>query len=267
MVNIAGVSGLILFPCGCATTGGSGGSGAGGAGSTFRICKPNVDAGLAVITCQPLNTSAQLGANASFSVQARGSKLSYTWYHKTSAHDFEPIDGATSATLNIANVNDSDYGIYLCAVGNEGPQGETEVQTRWATLGKKVGGAGGSLMPIQDPVVSGSSIQVCMKTVCGKKVRFDGTQTPPAGELSFRGGLVRINADGSRTAVNNSTYVLQLFAGSGDASCCSIVTGSTTDVSRNITAGSAYTITAFWIRNVDAPPLSTMIELQGAWLP
>ena len=63
------------------------------------------------ITQQPVNATACLGGNASFSVTASGSNLSYQWNF-----DGSPISGATSAALNITDVQASDLGNYTVDV-------------------------------------------------------------------------------------------------------------------------------------------------------
>ncbi|PLW92938.1 MAG: hypothetical protein C0592_08275 [Marinilabiliales bacterium] len=76
------------------------------------------------ITTQPVSLNANVGDNVSFSVVAVGTGLTYQWYKDSSPlSDGGSISGATTSTLNITNVQASDYGSYTCAVtgtcGNE----------------------------------------------------------------------------------------------------------------------------------------------------
>ncbi|MHC1766869.1 MAG: immunoglobulin domain-containing protein [Verrucomicrobiia bacterium] len=67
-----------------------------------------------LITAQPVNQSVLAGEGASFSVTAAGqAPLSYQW-----RFNGNPISGATSSTLNIANVQSSHAGNYDVVVSN-----------------------------------------------------------------------------------------------------------------------------------------------------
>lgn len=66
------------------------------------------------ITTQPVSQTVSAGANVSFSVSAEGTApLSYQWQKNNS-----PIPGATSATLNLTNVQGTDSGSYRVTVSN-----------------------------------------------------------------------------------------------------------------------------------------------------
>ncbi len=67
------------------------------------------------IITQPLNQTASVGGNASFTVTAGGSEpLSYQWYYNTNT----PIANATDPTLTIANVQVTNAGTYSVTVSN-----------------------------------------------------------------------------------------------------------------------------------------------------
>lgn len=68
-----------------------------------------------VITASPGSTAAMVGGNASFSVTARGTEpFSYQW-----RKDGNPITGATSAKLELFNLQETDAGSYTIAVTNQ----------------------------------------------------------------------------------------------------------------------------------------------------
>lgn len=73
-----------------------------------------------VITAQPQDQTLSAGAIASFMVSAIGLEpLNYQW-RKDGADlaDGGPVSGATTATLNIANVEDADGGDYVVVISN-----------------------------------------------------------------------------------------------------------------------------------------------------
>jgi len=73
------------------------------------------------ITAHPANVSSGVGSNVSFSITALNA-TSYQWYYDTnnSGYDGTPISGATSATLNLNNIQYSNIGYYYCEAINAG---------------------------------------------------------------------------------------------------------------------------------------------------
>ncbi len=73
------------------------------------------------ITGHPANVSSGVGSNVSFSVTALNT-TSYQWYYDNdnSGYDGTPISGATSATLNLNNIQYSHIGYYYCEAINAG---------------------------------------------------------------------------------------------------------------------------------------------------
>lgn len=65
------------------------------------------------ITSQPVNINACPNNNVSFTTTVTGSGLSYQWYKNGIA-----VSGATSAVLNLSNVNATDNGNYHCIISN-----------------------------------------------------------------------------------------------------------------------------------------------------
>jgi len=74
-----------------------------------------------MITASPVDVSVYSGEAASFAVTASGEGLlSYQWYHDSAAlADGERISGATSAQLEIVDVEDADAGDYTVTVTGE----------------------------------------------------------------------------------------------------------------------------------------------------
>ena len=74
------------------------------------------------ITSQPLSQAATPGASANFTVTATGTlPFSYQWMkNSTNLSNSGNISGATSATLTISPVGNSDYGDYSVAITNTG---------------------------------------------------------------------------------------------------------------------------------------------------
>ncbi|MEX1202723.1 MAG: M36 family metallopeptidase [Ferruginibacter sp.] len=87
----------------------------------------NVACSPAVISTQPANTSACNGTNTSFSVTASGTSIAYQWQISTDAGvSFTNIIGATSATLNLTNVaNSQNNHQYRVVVSNACPSSVT----------------------------------------------------------------------------------------------------------------------------------------------
>ena len=70
---------------------------------------------------QPKDTSAKLGASASFRVQASGSGLSYQWqYSLNNGNNWTSWNGKTAATLQVTGKNDNNGCLYRCKVSSRG---------------------------------------------------------------------------------------------------------------------------------------------------
>jgi hypothetical protein len=63
------------------------------------------------ITLQPTDVTACEGTNASFSVDASGTALAYSWQK-----DGVPVDGENSSTLQLNGLTDAEEGSYNCVV-------------------------------------------------------------------------------------------------------------------------------------------------------
>ncbi len=67
-----------------------------------------------IITNQPVSVAGNAGATIEFSVGAYGTSPAYQWLKGAI-----PINGATNATLSLANISDADTGDYSVIVSNE----------------------------------------------------------------------------------------------------------------------------------------------------
>jgi len=67
-----------------------------------------------VISTQPTNVVYSAGDNASLSVAASGNLLNYQWWF-----DGSPLNGATSATLTLNNIQTNEAGYYYVVVSND----------------------------------------------------------------------------------------------------------------------------------------------------
>ena len=76
--------------------------------------------GAPVITTQPASQAVASGANATFTVAATGSGLTYQWYQGSTA-----ISGATSSTLTLTGVTTANAGNYSVKVTNSSGQAIT----------------------------------------------------------------------------------------------------------------------------------------------
>jgi hypothetical protein len=164
------------------------------------------------ITTQPVSTAAQMGDNASFTVNASGiGELSYQWYKGV-----QPIDGAISDTLSLIDVQLVDAGDYKVVVTDHAAEVDGQPATTifsnivtltvyetWSGLvshepfDSAAGYTEGEL-PGQDPAVSGYS---------GAWTDIDGGDTEPAiaaGSLIYANPLY-LGSSGDKVAVPTNT--------------------------------------------------------------
>ncbi len=73
------------------------------------ICDPNQCTGPPSITTQPGSLTVPAGTGATLSVIASGSSLTYQWYIGTSGVTTTPINGATSASVNVTPSSTTSY--------------------------------------------------------------------------------------------------------------------------------------------------------------
>ncbi|MFN3968220.1 immunoglobulin domain-containing protein [Flavobacterium sp.] len=83
---------------------------------SFSTCGP------IIMDVQPTSQTLCAGGNVFLNTVARGCNLGYQWYKNST-----PVTGATSSTLELLNVGDSDNGDYLCFVTS--PEGNVVSET------------------------------------------------------------------------------------------------------------------------------------------
>ena len=119
------------------------------------------------ITSQPSNVSASVGSNATFSVTASGSGLSYQWFKETTA-----IGGATSSTFTINSVSSSDAANYHVVVSNA----DGSVISNTVTLTVDVGGTDTIVSVTSPPEVTiGETVSVSVNYIATatRKIYFE----------------------------------------------------------------------------------------------
>jgi len=220
------------------------------------------------ITCQPVDIVAELDKPATFSINATGGrKLTYLWYaRKKKATEFEAVGAGRELTIN--SVQDSDYGSYFCAVGNEAPDGTPSVvQSRYASLGGPPPGGGGAFIPCDWPLSAGTVQNICTppKPVSGYYDRFPTNEVPIAGQTGLKCQIINKSVT-PNVALSNTDYYLQWFVTSMNNGCMTNLGGTTTWVAYTVTPGLTYHFTAYFVSgHVPAP--GTTLELQGVYLP
>ncbi|HEU5078606.1 MAG TPA: immunoglobulin domain-containing protein [Opitutaceae bacterium] len=178
-----------------------------------------------VITTQPTSTSAVLGGGASFSVVAAGSgTLTYQWYRNGVA-----LGGENSATLNLVNITENDFGSYTVKISNSlGSVTSAPVTLSLSTaylsnVSMRAAVASGEDTPIVGVVVGGSGSAPILVRADGPILsKYDVTNFLPDPQLEiFDDGSHSIakNNDWSATiAADMSAYgAFALDAGSKDA--------------------------------------------------
>jgi len=254
----------LTFLAGCCCTGNKEGG-----GGYSSACKENLNAGIPIIICQPLDATAQPGTKASFYVEATGHNLTYQWHFLgNGAADYEAIPNATQPLLVKDPVGTADYGLYYCTVRSESDATGIKVtQTRDAGLGGSPGGSGGPFTPMQFTSASGGVSSICGQTVSGKWVLFPETRIPPTGATGFQGSIWNVTANPD-VQISNDDYVLQWWVTGANTACCSKFTPPPppNEVKCNVTAGLVYRFIAHF-KVGKAPPNGTTIELRGLWTP
>lgn len=115
-----------------------------------------------VITNQPQSITVAQGNNASFSVSASGTSLSYQW-----RRNGNNISGATSATYNISNVTSSHAGTYSVVISNTNGSVTSSNATLTVTS------------PNQAPTASITTPATGSTYSGGNVINFSGTATDP----------------------------------------------------------------------------------------
>jgi hypothetical protein len=240
-----------------------------------KPCAENKKAHMPFITCQPMDIIVQLPApgdppkTAAFSVKATGKNLTYLWYaKKRKSPEFEAVNGATGPQLTINGVQDTDFGLYFCAVGSEADDGSVSIVTsRYAGLGGVPAGSGGVFIPCDWPVMAGTGGNICIppQPVSGYTDRFPTNEVPSTGQTALKCQIINKSAT-PNVAIDNTDYYLQWFVTSMNNGCMTNLPGTTTWVAYTVTPGLTYHLTAFF-KIGHVPAAGTVLELQGVYLP
>jgi hypothetical protein len=125
---------------------------------------------------------------------------------------------------------------------------------------------GGTFVPVQGQLAGPGSTTVCNFPVSSTRTVFTSpatTQIPPTGKTGFLGSVLDVSTG---TVLANTDYYLQYAVNAPITGCCTIVSGSGTLVSCNVTAGLPYRFTAFF-KTGHVPPTGHLIQLSGQWTP
>ena len=105
------------------------------------VCCENRKAGLATITCQPMDVETTIGGETEFEVKARGLELRYQWYFQNEPLSVDgekgrKYQGVQTNRLIVSHVKVSDVGPYHCEIISKDCDGvHVRTSTRWASLG------------------------------------------------------------------------------------------------------------------------------------
>jgi hypothetical protein len=180
------------------------------------ICSKNINEGLPVITCQPMNTAVNSMQDAHFEVEAEGPNLSFQWFFE-STNSISAITGETSPQLTVSKTNMNRCGFYWCLIDAEGPNGRLETRTRQAELTTR------SLLVSaleQEPLKPGTAgSNLCANPICGF-VNFNNYSSeykPAPGQVHC---AIKLTADSAGlTPIDILTYEAQYRYGGQPNQC------------------------------------------------
>ncbi len=202
-------------------------------------CKANQEAGLPIITCQPMDVDTRVGGQAQFAVEATGQDLVYQWYFRPGAPGAAvqqlitgtpQYNGGETPTLSVMAVNAAKVGFYWCEIDGTGKWGfPLRTRTRDAQLGITNGipptaGPSGPSPAIQVfPPQLGSMPQAKSGTVtCGSYCGWLNFQNSGLGFRPASGTTTgRIKVKVGTTYLSNSAFLVRWFDNLGNSGCTS----------------------------------------------
>ncbi|WP_220398955.1 beta strand repeat-containing protein, partial [Flavobacterium cellulosilyticum] len=164
-----------------------------------------------VISTQPTSTQTICsGTNASFSVIATGTGLTYQWRKgTTNLSNTGNITGATTATLNLSNVATSDTGSYNVIVSGASPC--SSLPSNGATL-------------VVNQAVAISTQPITTQTLCaGNSVSFSTTATGTGLTYQWRKGTTVLTNTGNISGANTTTLTINPVVSADAASDYNVV--------------------------------------------
>lgn len=121
------------------------------------------------ITSQPSNQALNAGASAAMSIAATGTApISYQWYRNGSA-----LIGATTSTLNLANVSTTDSGSYYCVVTNPG----SSATSGSATLSIAANASGKAQISWNAPTAREDGSALIASEIAGYELYYSGSNS------------------------------------------------------------------------------------------
>ncbi|TDD94327.1 T9SS type A sorting domain-containing protein, partial [Flavobacterium cellulosilyticum] len=150
------------------------------------------------------------GTNASFSIIATGTGLTYQWRKgTTNLSNTGNITGATTATLNLSNVATSDAGSYNVIVSGASPC--SSVTSNAATL-------------LVNQAVAISTQPISTQTLCaGNSVSFSTTATGTGLTYQWRKGTTVLTNTGNISGANTTTLTINPVVSADAASDYNVV--------------------------------------------
>jgi hypothetical protein len=202
------------------------------ASQSAGVCKLNQDAGIATITCEPMDIDLKSGGAATFEVQAMGKDLTYQWFFVNAMGIPEPVDpakttGGQTAKLTVAPVTLDSGGFYWCKLGTTGAlELPVTTRTRDAQLGiihPAAGGGGGvQIFPPQQGSMPNpyNGTSTC-GTYCGyMNFQNAGTGFQPA--ASGKGQIKLRFVTTTSTPIDATLFNVRWFDSSGQSGCAQI---------------------------------------------
>ncbi len=89
------------------------------ASGCHSVCYQNKKAGIAHITCQPMDVVAGEGEKAVFEVRLRDKEANYQWYHNGNAVSATYTSGGNSNRLTVLKVGRETLGDYWCEIDTD----------------------------------------------------------------------------------------------------------------------------------------------------
>lgn len=246
-------------------------------------CPENKEAGIAHISCQPMNARAKLHGEAKFEVKARGRDTTYQWYHRGL-----PVgnytEGGQSNVLRVLDVRAETMGDYWCEIDSKDPTWDEPVRTRTriaylqTNSASSMPGIGGpaarsilasNIVTLSVPPVSGNPpLPAPNKCCCGKYctyVVFNNNSAgykPDANTTKFE---AKVHYQQIGQLLDNTKYYL-LRKGSAlrDTNCAANLPASLKTGPCRPTTNYSFTV---YFKDTDCPANNSTIWLEVDWKP
>ena len=169
--------------------------------SGHGTCNDNAKAGIAVILCQPMDTTAKEDGKATFEVVASGDNLTYRWIFSSGNGTNVEIPNKNKPTLTLPHVTKNNVGLYWCEIESTNRWGAPVLtRTRSASLGVLYSITKGGPMVESQPFRRTSSTScLCATNSCGYVLFGNGGKGYKATTTNCRAKLSLANGDVANT--------------------------------------------------------------------